>query len=59
MTSERSIDLPGRPLRILPAQSSSRRPRLQLLGLLTAAALMVVARRLAGRWQTPRDGPTC
>ena len=57
MSGERSINLPGRPLGILPA-SLPRSAAAVLLGLLTAAALMVVARRLAGALANPLEPAT-
>ena len=57
MSGERSIHLPGRPLGILPA-SLPRSAAAVLLGLLTAAALMVVARRLAGALANPLEPAT-
>ena len=57
MSGTRSIDLPGRPLQILPA-SLPRASAVVLLGLLTAAALMVVARRLAGALANPLEPAT-
>lgn len=54
MSGERSIHLPGRPLAV-SAASLSRSAAVVLLGFLTAAALVVVARRLAGALANPLE----
>jgi hypothetical protein len=57
MSGERSINLPGRPLEFLPA-GLPRAAAAILLGLLTAAALVVVGRRLAGALANPLESAT-
>jgi hypothetical protein len=54
MSGQQSISVHGRPLGITPA-SVSRPATVVLLGLLVAAALMVVARRLAGALANPLE----